>query len=120
MVAARAGISRAGISRATVSRGVNGATTVDPTIRARVLRAVSDLGCVPNQAARSLVTHRSDSIGLVLAEARQPGLLRRPVLRRAGHVDGLIIASGHVPDPLPGHPAADRSAGGLQRAVLRR
>jgi DNA-binding LacI/PurR family transcriptional regulator len=62
--------SRAGVSRATASRVVNGLTSVDPKIRDRVIRAVSELGYVPNQAARSLVTHRSDSFGLVLAEAR--------------------------------------------------
>jgi DNA-binding LacI/PurR family transcriptional regulator len=59
---------RAGVSRATASRVVNGSPTVAPHIREAVLRAVADLGYVPNQAARSLVTQRTDSIALIVSE----------------------------------------------------
>lgn len=59
---------RAGVSRATASRVVNGSTSVAPHIRDRVLGAVDALGYVPNQAARSLVTQRTDSIALVMFE----------------------------------------------------
>lgn len=58
----------AGVSRATVSRVVNNVTTVDPSIRARVEQAVAELGYVPNQAARTLVTRRTDTIALVASE----------------------------------------------------
>jgi DNA-binding LacI/PurR family transcriptional regulator len=61
--------TRAGVSRATASRVVNGSPTVAPHIREAVLRAVADLGYVPNQAARSLVTQRTNSIALVLTES---------------------------------------------------
>lgn len=60
--------ARAGVSRATVSRVVNGSDTVNPKIRAVVLRAVEELGYIPNPAARSLVTQRTGSIGLVVSE----------------------------------------------------
>ncbi|WP_329104828.1 LacI family transcriptional regulator [Micromonospora sp. NBC_01699] len=60
---------RAGVSRATVSRVVNGSTTVAEPIREAVRRAVQELGYVPNLAARSLVTQRTDSIALILPEA---------------------------------------------------
>ncbi|HEX5997592.1 MAG TPA: LacI family DNA-binding transcriptional regulator [Jiangellales bacterium] len=60
--------ARAGVSRATVSRVVNGSTTVAPEIRETVLRAVAALGYVPNLAARSLVTQRTDSYALVVPE----------------------------------------------------
>src|SRR5438067_2108088 len=60
--------ARAGVSRATVSRVVNGSTTVDAGIRKTVMRAVQDLGYVPNAAARSLVTQRTNSVALVLPE----------------------------------------------------
>ncbi|NVI91420.1 LacI family DNA-binding transcriptional regulator [Actinomadura sp. BRA 177] len=60
--------ARAGVSRATVSRVVNGSSTVNPDIRTTVLRAVEELGYVPNSAARSLVTQRTGSIGLVVSE----------------------------------------------------
>jgi DNA-binding LacI/PurR family transcriptional regulator len=60
--------SRAGVSRATVSRVVNGSPRVSPDIRRVVEAAVAELGYVPNRAARSLVTRRSDSIGVIIAE----------------------------------------------------
>ncbi|MFG1957816.1 LacI family DNA-binding transcriptional regulator [Nonomuraea sp. NPDC049028] len=60
--------ARAGVSRATASRVVNGQTTVAPDIRDAVLRAIDELGYLPNPAARSLVTQRTDSVALVVSE----------------------------------------------------
>ncbi|MER7893641.1 LacI family DNA-binding transcriptional regulator [Micromonospora sp. NPDC094482] len=128
---------RAGVSRATVSRVVNGSTTVAEPIREAVQRAVAELGYVPNLAARSLVTQRTDSVALVMPEAATrvfsddqvfPGIIRgvsqeleaadkQLVLMLAGspagharveryttgrHVDGVLFASLHGADPLPG------------------
>jgi DNA-binding LacI/PurR family transcriptional regulator len=125
------------VSRATVSRVVNGSTTVAEPIREAVRRAVTELGYVPNLAARSLVTHRADSIALILPETTTrvfsddqffPGIIRgvsqaleaadkQLVLMlvgseaahdrteryaTAGHVDGVLFASIHGADPLPG------------------
>ncbi len=58
----------ANVSRATVSRVVNGDRRVGDTTRASVEAAVRQLGYVPNRAARSLVTRRSDSIAVVIPE----------------------------------------------------
>lgn len=60
--------ARAGVSRATASRVINGSPTVAPHIREAVLRAVQALGYLPNPAARSLVTQRTDSFALVVPE----------------------------------------------------
>lgn len=60
--------SRAGVSRATVSRVVNGSPRVSPDIRLGVESAIAALGYVPNRAARSLVTGRTESIGVVITE----------------------------------------------------
>ena len=60
--------SRAGVSRATVSRVVNGSPKVSPDVRRAVEAAVTELGYIPNRAARSLVTRRSGSIGVVITE----------------------------------------------------
>jgi DNA-binding LacI/PurR family transcriptional regulator len=58
----------AGVSRATVSRVVNGSPRVSGDVRRSVETAVVQLGYVPNRAARSLVTRRSGSIGVVITE----------------------------------------------------
>ena len=60
--------SLAGVSRATVSRVVNGSPKVSPEVRREVEAAIERLGYVPNRAARSLVTRRSGSFGLVITE----------------------------------------------------
>ncbi|WP_229069987.1 LacI family DNA-binding transcriptional regulator [Actinoplanes sp. DH11] len=62
----------AGVSRATVSRVINGAVSVAPAIRESVQRAIARTGYVPNVAARSLVTRRSDSVALVISEPERP------------------------------------------------
>lgn len=58
----------AGVSRATVSRVVNGNPRVGVQVKRQVERAIDRLGYIPNLAARTLVTRRSDSVGLVIAE----------------------------------------------------
>jgi DNA-binding LacI/PurR family transcriptional regulator len=62
----------AGVSRATVSRVINNAASVAPAIREAVQRAIASTGYVPNVAARSLVTRRSDSVALVISEPDRP------------------------------------------------
>jgi DNA-binding LacI/PurR family transcriptional regulator len=56
------------VSRATASRVVNGDRRVGGNARAAVEQAVKVLGYVPNRAARSLVTRRSDSVAVVIPE----------------------------------------------------
>ncbi|KAB8168652.1 substrate-binding domain-containing protein [Streptomyces sp. 3MP-14] len=58
----------AGVSRATVSRVINGEATVDPRLRKLVEEAIARTSYVPNRAARSLVTRRTDSVALVVSE----------------------------------------------------
>lgn len=58
----------AGVSQATVSRVVNGNPRVNSEAKRQVERAIERLGFVPNIAARTLVTRRSDSIGVVITE----------------------------------------------------
>ncbi|MEV0406183.1 LacI family DNA-binding transcriptional regulator [Actinoallomurus sp. NPDC050550] len=59
--------ARAGVSRATVSRVVNG-LPVRTASEESVRRAIEELGYVPNLAARTLVTRRTDLIALVVPE----------------------------------------------------
>ena len=60
--------ARAGVSRSTASRAINGGLRVSPETLATVEAAVAELGYLPNRAARSLVTRRTDSIALVVPE----------------------------------------------------
>ncbi|MBN0049057.1 LacI family DNA-binding transcriptional regulator [Streptomyces actuosus] len=59
---------RAGVSRATVSRVVNGGSGVREALVEKVRRAVEELGYVPNQAARTLVTRRTGAVAVIAAE----------------------------------------------------
>ena len=58
----------AGVSRATASRVFTSSPRVSDEARRSVERAARQLGYVPNRAARSLVTGRSDSVALVIPE----------------------------------------------------
>lgn len=61
----------AGVSPATVSRVLAG-RTVDPAMRERVLAAVKSTGYRPNLAARRLRSRQSGTIGLIVADIRNP------------------------------------------------
>ncbi|OQR65576.1 LacI family transcriptional regulator [Streptomyces maremycinicus] len=63
--------ARAGVSKSSVSRVINGETTVAPQIRDVVMRAVHELGYVPNGAARNLVTRRTDTLAVVVCDPHQ-------------------------------------------------
>jgi len=55
----------AGVSHQTVSRVINKASHVAASTRTRVLKAISQLGYRPNNAARNLVIQRSNLIGVI-------------------------------------------------------
>jgi len=59
----------AGVSRSTVSRVVNDNCSVRSEVRERVLGVIRETGYQPHAAARSLVTRRSQIIGVVIPEA---------------------------------------------------
>ena len=59
----------AGVSRSTVSRVVNGQTNVREQVRERVWQVVRENGYQPHAPARSLVTHRTRIIGVIIPEA---------------------------------------------------
>ena len=63
---------RAGVSIATVSRVVNGLASVDKKLAKRVWKAIDELGYVPNQQARALVSGRSRTLGLLISEITNP------------------------------------------------
>jgi DNA-binding LacI/PurR family transcriptional regulator len=114
----------AGVSRATVSRVVNGSPRVRPTVRKDVQAAIDRLGYVPNRAARSLVTRRSDSIGVVITEPSGrlfsdpffPRLLRGISSELAARDRQLVLL---MPDsPGAEHRTADYLTGGHVDGVI--
>jgi DNA-binding LacI/PurR family transcriptional regulator len=58
----------AGVSRATASRVFTGSSQVSEEARKAVERAATELGYVPNRAARSLAAGRSESVGVVVLD----------------------------------------------------
>ncbi|WP_055552718.1 LacI family DNA-binding transcriptional regulator [Streptomyces sp. NBRC 110028] len=63
---------RAGVSVATVSRVLNDHPAVRTDTRDKVLAAVADLGYRPNAVARSLRTHQTRALGLVVSDVLNP------------------------------------------------
>jgi LacI family transcriptional regulator len=57
---------RCGVSIGTVSRALNGYTDVAPETRRRILATAEELDYIPQAAARTLVTQRSQVIGVFL------------------------------------------------------
>lgn len=57
---------KAGVSRSTVSRVVNNHPNVREDVRERVLGIIQETGYRPHPAARSLASHRTNVIGLVI------------------------------------------------------
>ncbi|WP_067818352.1 LacI family DNA-binding transcriptional regulator [Actinomadura kijaniata] len=83
--------ARAGVGRGTVSRVINGSPKVSAQAREAVRKAIDELGYVPNRAARTLVTNRTDTVALVVAESDQR-LFGEPYF--AGIIRGISAALG--------------------------
>lgn len=129
--------AKAGVSRAAVSRTFTPGASVSSAMRARVEAAAEALGYSPNMLARSLTTRKTQLVGLVSNNFHNPVFLHifdlftrglqdhglRPLLvnlskevdparsltlLRQYSVDGVIIATSHLPD---GFAAAFQAAG---------
>jgi LacI family transcriptional regulator len=80
------------VSTATVSRVMNGRSTVDPGIAARVLAAAESLRYAPSAVARGLALGRTSTVGLVVPDLANPSFqsaLRG--LSRAAGVHGYRV-----------------------------
>jgi len=115
----------ANVSVATVSRALNEHSNVSPQTRARIQTVARELGFVPSGAARSLITRRTQTIGVLLPDlhgeffselirgidtaARSHGLhlllsgshgdraeAAAAIKAMSGRVDGLLIMSPHL------------------------
>ncbi len=81
------------VSRQTVSRVINNKGEVSEATRQRVLAAITELGYHPNALARSLVTDRTQVIGLVLPNIDHPyfPLIARGVEDAASDLDYSVF-----------------------------
>ena len=61
--------SLAGVSQSAVSRCFKPGASVSKATYARVMQAAQDLDYIPNAAARSLITKRSNQVALIVANA---------------------------------------------------
>lgn len=62
----------AGVSQSAVSRAFTPGASVSKKMREKVLAAAQELGYEPNAIARSLITHRSNMVGIVMADMTNP------------------------------------------------
>ena len=63
---------RALVSHQTVSRVINGELSIAPATRARVERAIAELGFHPNHVARSLASRKTFAVGVVMGDVASP------------------------------------------------
>jgi LacI family transcriptional regulator len=62
----------AGVSTATVSRALNGKSTVDPVLAAKVREAAVELGYHPNGLARNLRRQETAVLALIISDVENP------------------------------------------------
>jgi len=74
------------VSIATVSKYVNGAQRFSPAVESALDAAIAALGYTANPLAKSMITGRSDAVGLVLPDLDDPRA--GGILRGAGRVAG--------------------------------
>jgi len=86
-------VALAGVGRGTASRVINGSDKVSDRSRQAVLDAVAELKHVPNAAARTLKTRRTDAVALVIAESEER-IFGEPFF--AGVVRGISSATSEA------------------------
>jgi DNA-binding LacI/PurR family transcriptional regulator len=101
----------AGVSHQTVSRVLNGNPNVSARTLERVQGAIAELGYRRNTAARSLVTRRSNTIGVLASEMSQYGPSNTLLaLQQAAREAGYFVSIAGL---------ADVTAETIEEALLR-
>jgi DNA-binding LacI/PurR family transcriptional regulator len=85
----------AGVSHQTVSRVLNGHPNVRPGTREKVLAAIRQLAYRPNAAARTLVTRRTHTLGVISIDSTLygPAMMLHGIERAAQRGYFVVIAS---------------------------
>jgi LacI family transcriptional regulator len=94
----------AGVSQPTVSRAFDPEGNVSPTTRARVLEAAKQLGYQPNVLARSLITNRTDIVGIIMGNLTTslfyPAMLERFTRRLQALGKQVLLFNAHEERPV--------------------
>ncbi len=103
---------RAGVGQATASRVLTGSGPASAGARERVLAAAHELGYSVNRVARSLRTSRTDTIGLLISDVRNPffGELAHAIDHAAAQ-HGIAVITTSTDE------RADRQASALEALV---
>lgn len=80
----------AGVSYSTVSKALNGSPLVKPETRRRIVELARQLGYEPNLAAKSLVSRRSHTVGVLL-----PSLERVALSALVSRINDALSARGY-------------------------
>ncbi|MFC0672541.1 LacI family DNA-binding transcriptional regulator [Brachybacterium hainanense] len=113
---------RAGVSRALVSLVVQGSSRVSPQRREAVQQAIEELGYRPQEIAAHLAARRTDTIGVVLPDLRNPfyGELAEAILevaREAGRRVLIAVGFGDAVTDARSHPGGTAFAEAFARGV---
>lgn len=92
----------AGVSQQTVSRVLNAHPYVSLRTRKRVEKAVAELGYRPNTAARSLVTRRSQTIGVLGSDMSEYGPANTLLgIQQAARREGYFVSVASLNEVTP-------------------
>ena len=88
---------RAGVSKSTVSNVIRGAPLVARETRAKVERAIADVGYHPNAIARALKARSSSALGMVVPDLANPFHAELAVaVERAASALGFAVLAAHT------------------------
>jgi LacI family transcriptional regulator len=99
--------SHAGVSLGTASRALTGSGPVSEASRQKVLEAAKELGYRVNKAARSLRTNRTDTIGLLVSDVRNPFFAELAyVIDRTAAQHGRVVITMNADESVEGQTRA--------------
>jgi DNA-binding LacI/PurR family transcriptional regulator len=110
----------AGVSHQTVSRVLNDHPNVRPHTREKVLDAIRQLAYRPNAAARTLVTRRTHTLGVISIDSTLygPAMMLHGIERAAQHGYFVVIASLPALDRRSMLGAVDRFLGQAVEGII--
>ncbi|GGO60951.1 LacI family transcriptional regulator [Microbacterium nanhaiense] len=109
----------AGVSHQTVSRVLNGHSYVREATRDRVLAAIDELGYRRNQAARTLATSRSATVGIVATDTAHFGPSSTVLaVEQAARDAGRFVSIASVASDDPGAAIEQLMAQGVDGIVV--